>query len=375
MSLTKKKEKKSSVPQMDLEIKLASISKETKKLELAYDALQKQFYALKEKLECSLHTFEQMVAHLAEGLLFVTLEEKIAICNPAAAQLLDMRREKVLNSFYSEHFSDCVFGFSMKEALKKAFSNQRALLTLDNGKDLEICASKVPNRGVVLLLSDRSEEQKFSKSLQQAERLKEIGEMAATLAHEIRNPLGGIEGLARLLKRDLEAPSHQRMVQSILEGTGALSRLVSEVLDYARPFSLHFAPVDLVAFIKGTLELASASSEMPKCIFQSSHMHYMLSIDKEKIQRVVLNVLRNAFEAEATLVEICLTQEGTIIFKDNGKGICPKNLEKIFTPFFTTKTHGSGLGLAHSLAIIKAHDGILDVASQEGQGTKITIKL
>jgi len=360
---------------MDLESKLASFSKETQQLEWAYNALQKQFYELKEKLESSHQMLEQIVFCMTDGLLFITLEGKIALFNPAAAELLDVEQTSILQCDYHRHFDDHLFGFSMKEALTQPSAHKRALLTLDNGKDLEISASQVPGKGIVLLLSNRSEQQKLAKSLQQSERLQEIGEMAATLAHEIRNPLGGIEGFAQLLKRDLETPTHQRMIQAILEGTSALNRLVNEVLDYARPFRLHFTSVDFVLLIRETLAFATASTQMAECLFHSAHATYLLSIDREKIQRVLFNLLRNASEAEATRIELTLTQEGILIVKDNGKGIHPKNIEKIFTPFFTTKTQGSGLGLAHSLAIIKAHDGILDVSSEEGKGTAIMIKL
>jgi signal transduction histidine kinase len=199
--------------------------------------------------------------------------------------------------------------------------------------------------------------------------------MAATLAHEIRNPLGGIEGFAQLLKQDLKEPSHQQMVAAILEGSRLLNNLVTEVLSYARPMRLHFAPIDLVVLVKESLALAATSFRMPTCSFKSAFTTYPLSLDEEHIKCTLLNVLRNAAEAGGTLVNIELTAEGALIVKDNGEGIAQKDLKKIFTPFFTTKTHGTGLGLAHSLAIIKAHNGTLEVCSEVGKGTQLIIKL
>jgi two-component system sensor histidine kinase AtoS len=151
--------------------------------------------------------------------------------------------------------------------------------------------------------------------------------------------------------------------------------LVTEVLDYARPLQLHFSPVDLVKLIEETIDLAAASSRMPTCQFSHALSTYIRSIDREKIQLVLLNLLKNAAEAKATTIGINLTADGMIYIKDNGIGIEEKNLKKIFTPFFTTKARGTGLGLAHALAIIKAHDGALEVQSENQKGTQITLKI
>jgi PAS domain S-box-containing protein len=360
---------------MDLNNKLAHYSREARLLEAAYASLQEQFYALKEKLESSRQTLEQMVTYISDGLMFITVEGKITLVNPAAAELIGHTCDRMVHGEYWDHFPDHFFGFSMREALKKSSFHQRIFLTLNDEKEIEVSTSSIPQKGVVLLLCDRTEQQRLEKGLNQTERLKELGEMAAALAHEIRNPLGGIEGFAQLLKRDLETPTQQRMIQAILEGTRTLKHLVAEVLDYARPMRLHFASVDLVDLIQKTLILASASANMPTCSFKCAHAAYPLVIDQEQIKLVLLNLLRNAHEAKATVVEIDLTEQGALIVSDNGAGMSQKELKKIFTPFFTTKARGTGLGLAHALAVIKAHDGTLEVASEEGKGTQFTLKL
>lgn len=374
MSAIKKNGKKSFVLQADLNNKLASYSKEAKRLESAYANLQKQFYELKEKLKSSHQTLEQIITHMTDGLIFVTKEGEVSLFNPAAGEVLGCACETIMQGYYWDHFSDVLFGFSMKEALQKTSVHQRIFLNLDEEREIEVSTSSIPEKGLLLLISNRIEQQKLERGLNQAERLKELGEMAATLAHEIRNPLGGIEGFAQLLKRDLIEPTHQRMIGAILEGTQDLNNLVTEVLDYARPMHLHFAPVDLTLLIKETLQLAAASANIPFCTFKCAHAAYPLSIDREQIKRVLFNLLRNAFESGASMVEIELA-EGSLIVSDNGEGISQKNLKKIFTPFFTTKTRGTGLGLAYSLAVIKAHGGSLEVTSEVGKGAQIIIKL
>ncbi|MFC2049270.1 nitrogen regulation protein NR(II), partial [Chlamydiota bacterium] len=348
---------------------------ESERLEAAYAGLRTQFHDLKEKWEASHQTLQQLIAYMSDGLMFVSKEGTITLFNPAASALLGVPTESVLQRPCEECFSDHLFGFSMHEALTTEGSHQRIFLTLCEEKEIEVSTSPVPGKGILLLLSNRTEQQKLQKSLSQAERLQELGEMAATLAHEIRNPLGGIEGFARLLKRDLEVPAHQRMISAILDGTRTLNSLVSQVLDYAKPHRLHFAPTNLVALVQEACSLAQVSQADVLYRFHSAFEDYTVSLDRERIKLVLLNLLRNAKEAGATSVDIALTETGTLVVKDNGSGISPKNLHKIFTPFFTTKARGTGLGLAASLAVIKAHGGKLEVSSEEGKGTQFTLTL
>lgn len=348
---------------------------ETERLEAAYASLHTQFYHLKEKWEASHLTLEKLIFHMSEGMMFVTQRGIIALFNPAAANLLSCPTDTVLQRPYTECFSDDLFGFSMCQELVEPGRHRRVFLTLCGGKDIEVSTSYIPEKGVLLLLSNRTEQQQLQKSLSQTERLQELGEMAATLAHEIRNPLGGIEGFAHLLKRDLKTTSHQKMLGAILEGTRTLNYLITQVLDYAKPLCLHFTPTNLVDVVRAACTLAEATHPATRYHFQSAYTDYTLSVDKERMTLVLLNLLRNASEAEASLVTLSLSEAGVLIIQDNGTGISSPNLQKIFTPFFTTKAKGTGLGLAASLAVVKAHGGKLEVTSQEGEGTQFTLIL
>lgn|ERR1700733_3513590 len=377
MSSTKKNEEKSSAPLIEDELQgmLALYEREAKRLETAHTHLQIQFYELKEKQEAAHQTLERIIIHMSDGLIFVSKDGVITHCNVAAAELIGYDYKRVMQNSYWDHFSDTFFGFSMQESLKKFTPHRRIFITLDTVKEIEVSASSIPEKGIVLLLCNRTEQQKLAMSLIQAERLKELGEMAASLAHEIRNPLGGIEGFAQILKRELQTPVHQKIINAILDGTHTLNHLVTQVLDYTRPLHLHFATIDLVTLIQESLVLASAFPNASTCNFKSVHSTYALTIDKEQIKLVLLNLLRNAMEAGASVIEIDLTHEGSIIIDDNGEGMSQRSLKNIFTPFFTTKRDGTGLGLARALAVIKAHGGTLEVASEEDKGTQFKIKL
>lgn len=338
-----------------------------------------KFEKLQKKLEDSHQTLEEIVGHMSDGLIFITLQGTISLFNSAAEALTGCKRSLLIDSPFSEHFDDALFGFSMSQALASSIYMQRRIfLTLNESelsKEIDISVSSIPQKGILMLLRDRQEIQQLEMSAHQSDRLKELGEMAATLAHEIRNPLGGIAGFASLLARDLKDPEQVKMVHHILEGATALNALVTNVLDYARPLSLHFMPTDLRELVAETLELAKADSLACPCDFEMPPESCIFSLDRKRMKGVLLNVLRNAFEAPSERVSITLTPDGSLSIADQGPGISAANLEKLFTPFFTTKAQGTGLGLAEAYKTVQAHGGSLTVQSTEGKGTTFTIKL
>jgi two-component system, NtrC family, sensor histidine kinase AtoS len=361
-------------PSSELKIKLARYARETEQLEFAYKKLQNQFYLLKKRLGSTVEIQNQIFSYLTEGLMFVTKNGIVTMFNPAAAKLTDCVAASILNASYWLHFSDTLFGFSMREVLQKDEIHHRSFLTLQNEREIEVSTSSIPGKGILLLLSNRTEQMKLQKSINHAERLQELGEMAATLAHEIRNPLAGIDGFARLLKRDVKDVSQQGMIHAILEGASMIDKLVSNVLDYSRPLQLHLIQSDLIVLAKETISFFKIAKKAV-FLFESRIKEYPVLADREKIKLVLLNVLHNALDAGATKISIQVDEKGTLKVMDNGIGISSQNLKKIFTPFFTTKSKGTGLGLAASLSAIQAHNGSLEIASEAGKGTQVTLKL
>lgn len=343
----------------------------TKRLEHEHFKLQKNFQALKDQLEESHQTLEQIIAHMSDALIFVNFQGKISRTNRAAEVLLGVPQHDLLNALYWDHFSDTLFGFSLHSDLSHPRSDRRIFLTLQEKKELEVTTSIIPEKGILILLRDRTEIQKLEKSLQHQDRLRELGEMAAILAHEIRNPLSGIQGFGELLKRDLESPNHQKMIQAILEGSKTINRLITHVLDYARPLQLHFAPTDLVELIQEVV----AYMRLDPNIFSSDLQECSLSLDSQLIKLALMNLLKNALEASSTEIKIKLHKNGKLTLTDNGSGIDEGDLEKLFTPFFTTKSNGTGLGLAEVYKIIQGHGGNIQVTSTPGKGTTFTLNL
>lgn len=215
-------------------------------------------------------------------------------------------------------------------------------------------------------------------------RMHELGEMAAMVAHEIRNPLGGIKGFASLLERDLaDQPALKEMASYIIQGTDSLNRLVTRVLHYARPIQMQLRPTDLIQLITELIEHVSADailSQSSEIVTALPAGPVTLLIDPSLIKSAVLNLIVNALQAmpDGGKLSIGVTtteDQALIAIADTGIGIPEENLEKIFSPFFTTKSEGSGFGLSETHKNIQIHGGAIAVASKVGVGTTFTIFL
>lgn len=333
-------------------------------LEEAEHRLEYEFERLRSKLKTS----HQIITHISDGLLFVTLEGIISLYNPAASAITGV--EGVVGSLFWDRFSDTLFGFPLGIALKTGRVPGRIVLELSNGKEIEVAPTFIQDEGILLLLNDRTELKQLEKSLEESERLKGLGMMAATLAHEIRNPLGGIKGFAELLKRELKDNQQLRMIEAILEGSKIINTLVANVLEYSRPLSLHFVPMPLTTFLQETAEMARVAGY--PCIVKVEE-EQLYSFDRERMQLVLLNLIRNGIESGSKEVEIVLRSDGVIQVIDQGAGMEPDVLDQIFTPFFTTKADGMGLGLAEVAKVIRAHGWTIHVDSKKGKGTCISL--
>ncbi|MCH9611427.1 MAG: hypothetical protein K0U13_02355 [Chlamydiae bacterium] len=323
-------------------------------LHALYTRLEAKVERLQERLEAS----HLVLTSIEEAILYLNPMGFIILCNPAMERLLNL--SDLVDTLFWDHFDDSYFGFSMRDALD---SHKRQCLFVElDGREVEISTSYA--HGLILLCRDRTEIRKLEAAVGQSNRLKVLGEMAATLAHEIRNPLGGIEGFASLLAQDLKEESHASMVGSILEGTRTLNELVSNVLDYTRNVQLHFTECDLLTLCE---ELIPYAPEL-----KVSGSSSICAVDRQKLKMALLNLVKNGIEA-AGAVSITVLKGGIIEVHDNGPGIAPDLRDKIFTPFFTTKSRGTGLGLVEAKKVIDAHGGKLSVESNSGTTMRVEL--
>jgi len=240
--------------------------------------------------------------------------------------------------------------------------------------------------GAVEVASDLTEWKQMQERMQHAQTLVAMGEMAATVAHEIRNPLAGIGGFAGLLERDLDPDDPRRaLVRKIVQGVSSLNKIVSNLLVYTRPMELNLHRVEFGAWMDEILRYAEVEIAKDQ---KSIHIvrdwdfaNPSVRIDPEKFQQVFLNLIFNALQAmpnEGTLtVAAAMNEAGwlSIKIRDTGAGIAKDHLARIFNPFFTTKEQGTGLGLAIVQRIVALHGGFITVNSQVGKGTEFEVSL
>jgi len=218
------------------------------------------------------------------------------------------------------------------------------------------------------------------------ERLATIGEMAAGLAHEIRNPLGAIKGAAQFLDPSIDRPE-SRFLKVIIEEADRLNRVVSQFLDYSKPQTVELTPVDLSVLTKKTVELLRPSlRENILLELNEPSQQVTVMASPEQIRQVLLNLIQNSAKALGDrlkgYIRVTIDIEGEgknrealVSVEDNGCGIKRENLDKIFIPFFTTSPSGTGLGLPISQKIVENHRGRIDVVSEEGRFTRFMISL
>lgn len=400
-----------------LEQAFKQFSLETDRVEMAYRSLVEKFNSVQHTLQES-HTrlsgklaeldflsryLESILNHISQGIIFIDLKGIVTTYNDAARELLKI--PDLLFRPFNHFFDDGFLGFSLKEALQSQRCRERGYVTWQEGgqtHELEVEAtfvsmSRTPYsvstkqtmesqsvEGLLILLRDMTRIRYLQQLADRHDRLQELGELAAHLAHEIRNPLGGIKGFATILKDELKGrPDLEQMASSIIEGADGLNQCVSNMLHYTRPFQPHFETVDVIQLVEEIRQLMLADSSWnPEVVFNltSPSSQVVAAVDPFLFKSALLNLFVNALQAMPKGGELLVNvvadgQDLSISIRDHGSGIPPQNLSKIFSPFFTTKEAGNGLGLADVQKTIHAHHGTIEAFSEEGKGSEFVIKI
>lgn len=224
---------------------------------------------------------------------------------------------------------------------------------------------------------------KFRAEMRQKERLEAMGEVIAGVAHEMRNPLFGMTSVGQILSMELNlSPAHKQLMDSFMNESRRLDRLVKDLLNGTRELRLRKKTVRIKEAIDSSVKDCQSSLLEKKIGLHRHHQDHALTLsaDPDKLQQVLVNLLRNAVEACDPGGEIAIVQEAdatsvSVTFIDSGKGI-PENIQsRIFDIFFTTKKSGSGMGLAISKNIAEMHGGMLTAENVPGKGAKFNLKL
>jgi len=230
----------------------------------------------------------------------------------------------------------------------------------------------------------RNELQRMSEHVKRMEKMASLGEMAAGLAHEIKNPLASLSGSIQVLREENRYdPERDNLMRIVLRETDRLTSLVSDFLLFAKPPAGKRERIHLDEAISEILELFQRNSAIQENLTIERNLisDIFVEMDPIHLRQVLWNLLLNAAEAikgEGRITVDMVNQKNKriqIVLKDNGEGISPENVDAIFDPFYTTKHGGTGLGLSIVYRILEHYDSRLDVESTEGQGTSVHFSL
>jgi two-component system sensor histidine kinase HydH len=239
--------------------------------------------------------------------------------------------------------------------------------------------------GYVLIFRDLTEVRRLQQELERNKRLASLGNLAAGVAHEIRNPLSSIKGFATYFRDRLkDRPEDQSTATTLIQEVERLDRVIGQLLEFARPSRLKIQSVRMADLVRHSLKLIEADVRAKHIKVQSDVPDDLplIPMDGDRINQVLLNCYLNAIQAmeEGGTLRVQIGRNDTqgytkISVSDNGRGIDSEDLDRIFDPYFTTKSDGTGLGLAIVHKIVEAHGGEVDVESLANRGTIITLTI
>ena len=249
---------------------------------------------------------------------------------------------------------------------------------LDEATDRTWLVESTPlaSGGGVITVQEITEHERQRRELDRVKRLAEIGQMTAAIAHEIRNPLTGIRSAAQMIRQHPETLPD--FIGAIEDEAMRLNALCDEFLEFSRPMALNHQETDLTTIAEQVAKIAEP-------MFTEKHVRLHCALDRQaptilvdgrKVSQVLHNLLRNALDASEPGQTVKLTTNGArLSVQDHGPGIDDKSLQMLFSPFFTTKAEGTGLGLCVSRKVIDAHGGDIHVTTAEGKGTQFEVVL
>ncbi|MTI70459.1 MAG: HAMP domain-containing protein [Firmicutes bacterium] len=327
---------------------------------------------------------ENILNNTSTGMITTDREGNIISINKSAQKIIQKYKSK------KEEINKSLKGQINKTIkLEKEINDVYEYALGDNELFIDVTTSllKTDDRkfsGVICSFNDITNRKTIEKRMEKVNRLTSTGQLAAGLAHEIRNPLSGMRMSVQILKRRLknDKNSNKELLDGTLYEIDRINRLVSDLLNFAKPHHPEYEKVDGALILKRSLELLRKNYEKKdiKVNININEKSYIY-VDKAQIEQVFINILANAINAmdkEGILsinMDIDSKNYLKIEIKDNGCGISKKNISKIFDPFFTTDSKGTGLGLSVVHKLVVENKGHIKVNSEVNKGTVFIIKL
>lgn len=337
---------------------------------------------------------ERIVESIRSGVITTDLEGRIYTFNAAAEEITRYKAAHVYGQEASIFFGDMSqqVSESMRAAAEGATSPrfESDCLTSD-GLRLRLGFSISPlfaesreTSGLVITFQDMTEVRALEETSRRQDRLAAVGRVAASIAHEIRNPLAAMRGSIQMLRSEVADDSAQaNLMEIILRESDRLNRIITDYLAYARPRAASLTIVDVGTLLDDTFSLLRNSPELNsghELTHDLPSTEVLVKGDAEQLRQVCWNLSRNALQAmhDGGTLQASVRRTGSdrvhLTFTDSGRGMTPDQVEQLFEPFSST-TGGTGLGLSIVYQIIRDHGGTINVRSRQGEGTTITVEL
>ncbi|HEY5925994.1 MAG TPA: ATP-binding protein [Kofleriaceae bacterium] len=329
---------------------------------------------------------QDIVRSLSSGLITTTVEGTVLTANHAATEILRAGHGTLTGKSIDTIMPGLTSLLtSAKGELRRA---DLTVPTADDDRTIGVTVSPLRDVrdqtvGCVINFQDLTELKRLEMHARRTERMATVGQLAAGVAHEIRNPMAAISGSIELLKQSAQTSDDDRALMTIVHReVQRLNGLIGDLLDYANPRPKQTVDFDLGSLVAETVQVARGDQNFSDIeIIAAVDDPLPIHADPAKLRQVVWNLVRNAADAAGgggKRVEVEARRDGAgarITVADNGPGIPEALLGRIFDPFVTTKQKGTGLGLATCHAIIAEHGGRIDVDSAPGKGTKMVVSL
>lgn len=338
------------------------------------------------------HLYANVIASMSSGLLTTDSRQRVTFLNPPGGEMLGLDPAAITGRFLAElelpfpcdweSIRTRARGrepYRAETEFERVPGNRRVL-----GYSLRVLEGAEGDEGTLILFQDLTEVKKLEGRARFNEQLAAVGELAAGIAHEIRNPLASISGSVQVLSNELSVGStERRLMEIIVSESNRLSGILEEFLRFVRPQERRVASFDVATTISEVMEIFRLSDEVSDAhtieldVFPGSST---LSGDRDQIRQIIYNMAKNAVRAMDAGGKLTISgrEEGgwyVIRFSDTGRGMSSDEIARIFTPFSTAFDGGTGLGMAIVRRIVEDHGGVIDVESRPGEGTTVTIQL
>jgi signal transduction histidine kinase len=315
---------------------------------------------------------QAVLQSISEAIIVLDQDEKISMINRASEELFSIVSERAAAMRLEDlnyHINDSLSG-------TKLTVNERTYDVILSRSTVLDPEGKI--RGFVILIKDITRIKELERQQERNQRLIAMGEMAAKIVHEIRSPLCSIELFSNMLTDDLEGTAHSDMARGISTGIKSLNNILTNMLFFAKSQKPALKDIRLDLAIEDSIAMLTPLIEVRGVKIMRSLSKEVVSGDTELLKQVFMNILMNAVQAmpEGGEIEISMASNDEYVsafIVDEGEGIRPENVEKIFDPFFSTKDTGTGLGLAIAHKIMQCHDGLIRACRNDDKGSTFNL--